>query len=235
MPPGMPEYKAWLRTNSLEDELGWDGFDIAMHELGHNLEQLYSRNRVPRPALRGVPNNACTEAFAFLYQSLSRKVVGLGPGPGDPDPHDSAAIREALAACQIAGPGLVELYTWRWLYDNPDADAAALRDAVLAYSSEVWDRFYARNFGPDRYHLMGAYQHMVGYPLYLPDYTLGHVISHQIRSHMRGRDLASETKRICSIGRLTPDLWMRRAVGEGIRAEPLMRDAAEAVARIAMV
>ena len=63
MPPSLPEYKAWLRTNSLERELGWDGFDIAMHELGHNLEQLYGHHFVARPALRGVPNNACTEAF----------------------------------------------------------------------------------------------------------------------------------------------------------------------------
>ncbi len=81
MRPAMPEYAAWLRTNSLPDELGWDGFDTAMHELGHNLEQLISTHWVPRPALRNVPNTACTEAFAFLYQSKAAEVIGLQPEP----------------------------------------------------------------------------------------------------------------------------------------------------------
>ncbi len=231
--PGRPEYSAWLRTSSLPDQLGWDGFDTAMHELGHNLEQLVSTHRVPRPALRGVPNTACTEAFAFLYQSLGRQVARVPAAPGAPDPFDLDTLQTMLAACQIAGPGLVELYAWRWLYAHPDAGAAALRDAVIGFAGEVWDRFYAGYYGSDPYHLLAAYQHMVAYPLYLPDYTLGHVISHQIRSHLRGRDLAGETQRICAIGRLTPDLWLRRAVGSGISVAPLVADTEEALGRAA--
>jgi hypothetical protein len=73
---------------------------------------------------------------------------------------------------------------------------------------------------------------MVAHPLYLADYTLGHVISHQIRAHLRGRDLAAETKRICSIGRLTPDLWMRQAVGSGVDIRPLADDCAAALGRL---
>jgi hypothetical protein len=42
---------------------------------------------------------------------------------------------------------------------------------------------------------------------------------------MRGKDLAAETKRICSIGRLTPDLWMNQAVGSSISASQLIDDA----------
>ncbi|MBT5410251.1 MAG: hypothetical protein HOK75_08335 [Phycisphaerae bacterium] len=42
---------------------------------------------------------------------------------------------------------------------------------------------------------------------------------------MRGKDLAEETKRICSIGRLTPDQWMKNAVGSGIKAKQLIDDA----------
>jgi hypothetical protein len=72
---------------------------------------------------------------------------------------------------------------------------------------------------------------MVAHPLYLPDYTLGHVISHQIRSHLKDRDLAAETRRICALGRLTPDLWMRRAVGGPISPAALAEDAAAAIAR----
>jgi oligoendopeptidase F len=122
---------------------------------------------------------------------------------------------------------------WRWIYAHPGASPEALRDAVLAIADDVWTRFYAQDFGPDRSHVLAAYQHMVGHPLYLADYALGHVISHQVRSHMRGKDLAAETKRICTIGRVTPDLWMRRAVGRGIDVAPLADDCAAALARIA--
>jgi hypothetical protein len=59
------------------------------------------------------------------------------------------------------------------------------------------------------------------------------VISHQIRSHMHGKDLATETKRICSIGRVTPDLWMRRAVGSGVAVAPLADDCTAALVRLA--
>jgi oligoendopeptidase F len=224
MRPGIPEYHAWLRTNRLDDRLGWDGFDTAMHELGHNLEQLISTHFVPRPLLRNVPNTACTEAFAFLYQNKAREVVGIQEDD-ETKAFAVASIEGLLSACQIAGPSLVELYTWRWLYENPETTPEVLRDKMISIADDVWNKYFKDQFGEDPYHILAAYQHMIGYPLYLADYTIGHVISHQIKSHMRGKDLAAETKRICSIGRLTPDLWMKRAVGNGISAKQLINDA----------
>jgi len=231
MRPGIPEYNAWLRTNRLDDRLGWDGFDTAMHELGHNLEQLISTHFVPRPLLRNVPNTACTEAFAFLYQNKAKQVIGL-PEDDEAKAFALASVEGLLSACQIAGPSLVELYTWRWLYKNPEATPEMLRDEMLSIAETVWDNYFKEYFGEDPYHILAAYQHMIGYPLYLPDYTIGHVISHQIKSHMRGKDLATETKRICSIGRLTPDQWMKNAVGNGISAAQLVDDATAGLTQI---
>ena len=231
MRPGIPEYHAWLRTNRLDDRLGWDGFDTAMHELGHNLEQLISTHFVPRPLLRNVPNTACTEAFAFLYQNKAREVVGL-PEDDEEKAFAIASVEGLLAACQIAGPSLVELYTWRWLYEHDEATPEQLRDQMLSIARDVWDKYFKSHFGEDPYHILAAYQHMVGYPLYLPDYTIGHVISHQIKSHMRGKGLAAETKRICSIGRLTPDQWMKEAVGSSISASQLIADATDGLKTI---
>jgi hypothetical protein len=177
-----------------------------------------------------VPNTACTEAFAFLYQSLGRRVLGIEPPGGTARAHAADAAATMLATCQIAGPSLLELHTWRWLYANPGADAAALRTEVLATADRLWARHYERHYGPDPYRLLAAYQHMIGHPLYLADYAIGHVMSHQIRDFIRGRDIAAETIRITSIGRLTPDLWMRRATGAPLSAEPLARDAAAGIA-----
>ena len=232
MRPGMPQYAAWLRTNSLPDDLGWDGFDTGMHELGHNLEQLISTHWVPRPMLRNVPNTACTEAFAFLYQSKAADVLGVEADPSQPDAWTMDTVQTMLDACQIAGPALVDLYAWRWLYANPDADAPAFRDAVIDIATDLWDRFYAEYYGEDPYHILAAYQHMVAHPLYLPDYAIGHVQSQLIRTHMRTRDLAAETKRICSIGCFTPDLWTRKAVGSPISVEPMIKDVEEALSTL---
>ena len=138
-----------------------------------------------------------------------------------------------LMACQIAGPGLVELRTWRWLYEQGDAaTAAGLREALLRNAREVWDAHFAEHFGADPYHILGAYQHIIAHPLYLPDYALGRMIGQQIASFMRGKDLAAETKRICSIGSLTPDAWMRQAVGGPLSARALIDDAAAALRAI---
>ena len=227
MRPELTGYAAWLRTSSLEKEIGWDGFDTAMHELGHNLEQLCSTYFVARPALRGVPNTACTEAFAFLYQSLAKRVIGVESAAEADRQFAVDAVATMLAACQIAGPSLLELRAWRWLYANPKATAAELRTAVLQIADDLWKTYFERDFGPDPYRILAAYQHMIAYPLYLPDYTLGHMMSHQIRSYLRGKDLAAETKRITSLGCLTPDLWMRKAVGSPVSPSPLARDAAE--------
>ncbi len=233
MRPQLPEYGAWLRTSSLEHEIGWDGFDTAMHELGHTIEQLVSTHFVPRSALRGVPNTACTEAFAFLYQSLGKRVLGITDEADEQRGFDVDCVQTLASACQIAGPALLELQVWNWIYRHPTESPEALRDEVLRVADQLWREFYLEDFGPDPYHILAAYQHMIAHPLYLPDYPLGHIISHQIRSHLRGKDLASETRRICSIGRVTPDLWMRRAVGEGMSVAALTRDAAAALTRIA--
>jgi oligoendopeptidase F len=135
-------------------------------------------------------------------------------------------------ACQIAGPALLELRVWNWIYANPKSTAAELRDRVLLEAERLWAEHYAEHFGPDPYRILAAYQHMINHPLYLADYPLGQIISHQIRSHLRGKDLAAETIRICSTGSVTPDLWMRKAVGAGISAEPLIRDAGAGLGRL---
>jgi hypothetical protein len=232
MRPMLRQYDAWLRTSRLKDQLGWDGFDTAMHELGHNLEQLCSCYFAPRTILEGVPNTACTEAFAFLYQSLAKRVLGIeNEAEAERSFHENTAST-MLMACQIAGPSLMELRTWRWLYENPDADAEALRETVLRISGEVWSEFFEVDFGPDPYHILGAYQHMVAHPLYLPDYAIGQMISHQVRAHVRTRDVAEETKRICAIGCLTPSAWMKQAVGGAISPRPLIEDTARALAAL---
>ena len=145
---------------------------------------------------------------------------------------DIAAATSMLNACQIAGPALLEIRVWRWLYEHPEATPAELRDEVVAEAGRVWDRFFRDRYGDDPYHLMAAYEHSVAYPLYLADYVIGLVMAQQIRTFVEGRDLAEETLRICGIGRVTPDAWMREAVGSGLDASPLLDRVSAAAQRL---
>jgi hypothetical protein len=69
--------------------------------------------------------------------------------------------------------------------------------------------------------LLGVYSHMLAYPLYLANYPLGHLIAFQLEEYFASHDMAREFERVCQLGRLTPDLWMQRAVGSPLSSEPL--------------
>jgi hypothetical protein len=118
--------------------------------------------------------------------------------------------------------GLVDIAVWRWLYAHPGAGAEELRQAVLAAAKDVWNRLFAPAFGLRDAVVLGVYAHMIEIPLYLADYPLGHLVAFQIEDYLSGRDLGVEMARMCRLGRLTPDEWMRRAVGKGLSAAPLL-------------
>ena len=53
---------------------------------------------------------------------------------------------------------------------------------------------------------------MIDYPLYLPNYPMGHLIDFQIEQQVKGKNIAEEVDRIYTQGRIIPQLWMRNAV-----------------------
>ena len=73
----MRSEKAHLRTRVGKDGMDYKGYNIAVHELGHNVEQIFSLNRVDHTLLPGVPNNAFTEALAFVFQGHDLELLGL--------------------------------------------------------------------------------------------------------------------------------------------------------------
>lgn len=219
--------RAHLRTRVGPEGMTYKGFNIAIHELGHNVEQVFSLHRIDRWALYGVPNNAFTEAFAFAFQARDLELLGLGGGRS----RQEEALGTLWATYEIAGVSLVDMKVWRWLYRNPGATPAQLKAAVLAAAREVWNAYYADVFGQRDCELLAIYSHMVAYPLYLPDYALGHIIAFQIGEKLRGPDFGKEVERMTRIGRVTPDLWLKQAVGSSLSAESLLRAARQALAR----
>ena len=221
------EDKAHLRTRVGAAGMDYKGYNIAVHEFGHNVEQTFSLAGIDHWALAGVPNSAFTEALAMTFQDRDLEVLGVAPPS---DARDVEALGALWAAYEIGGVALVDAKAWHWLYDHPDATPAQLREAVLAAAREIWNRYYAPVFGRTDVEILAIYSHMVSYPLYLADYPIGHIIAFQLSEKLRGGTFGAEFERVARQGRLTPDLWMRGAVGGPISTAPLLAAARQALA-----
>jgi hypothetical protein len=219
-----------LRTRIGPDGMDYKGFNIAIHELGHNVEQTFGLYSVESTLMQGVPNTAFTEAIAFVFQARDVQVLGL-PGP-DAEARRLVALDRLWDAYEIAGVSLVDLRMWHWMYDHPRASPAQLREATLAIARDVWNRWYAPVFGVRDVTLLAIYSHMVNNLLYLPNYPVGRLIASQIEEHLDARpasQLGAEIERMTSLGQLAPDVWMKRATGQPVSARPLIAAAARAL------
>jgi hypothetical protein len=223
----MRSEKSHLRTRVGAHGLNYQGFNIAMHELGHCVEQTLSLQKADSYLLAGVPNTAITEAFAFLFQNRDLEILGL---KGNARNSRQLKVLDTLwMTYEIAGAALVDMKAWDWLYKNPGANPDTLRRAVMACAREVWNQYYAPVFGIRDQFILAAYSHMIDAALYLPDYPLGHVVAFQLENFLKGKNLGTEMERMCQAGRIIPQLWMKNAVGEEISAQPLLTAAAEAL------
>jgi hypothetical protein len=219
--------RAHLRTRVHADGMDYKGFNIAIHELGHNVEQVFTLEGVDYYTMNGVPNTAFTEAFAFVFQYRDLDILGLTTA----DPHADAlrALNDMWMTYEIAGVSLVDMRVWRWMYENPDAGPQQLRDAVQRIATGVWNEYYAPVYGIEDVSLLCIYSHMISLGMYIPDYAIGHIIAFQIEDYLKGRDLAREMERMCVQGSLTPQIWMQGAVGSPITARPMVDAAQRAV------
>lgn len=212
--------KSRLRTRIPDRGLDYKGFNIAMHEFGHNVEQTISLYDMGYYPLRGVPNTSFTEALAFIFQKRDLALLGI---------KDSNTDKELLLALdvfwncyEIMGVSLVDMYVWDWLYANPNATAETLKNNVVRIAQQVWNEYYYPVLGEKDCPLLGIYSHMIAYPLYLSNYPMGHLIEFQIEEYLQGKDFAKEISRMYKIGKLTPHEWMKEAVGSEVSSKALL-------------
>jgi hypothetical protein len=234
----MRSAKTHLRTRVGANGMDYKGYNIAVHEMGHNVEQTFSLNNIDYYTLQGVPNTAFTEALAFVFQARDLELLGLSK----PDAQ-SRALRTLdvfWGASEIAGVALVDMGVWHWMYEHPDATPAQLKDATVQIAKDVWNKHFATIFGKRDVVLLGIYSHMIDSFLYLPDYPLGHMIAFQIEGQMEkalgqgseSKSLGSEFERMATIGSVVPDLWMKKATGAPVDPEALLNATQQAVKEI---
>jgi hypothetical protein len=224
------EQKSLLRTRIFNNGMDYKGYNIAVHEFGHNVEQTISLHHVEYYMLHGVPNTAFTEALAFIFQKRDLQLLGMKENSADQEYLNY--LDNFWSLYEIMGVSLVDIGIWKWLYANPNATAPELRDAVNNIAIGVWNQYYAPVFGIKDQRILAIYSHMINAPLYLPNYAFGHVIQFQIEEYLKGRDFAKEIRRIYSLGKLTPEFWMEQAVGGKISVQPIFNAVDEALAKI---
>jgi hypothetical protein len=231
MGASMRSAKAHLRTRVGQTGMDYKGFNIAVHEMGHNVEQTFSLNNIDYYTLQGVPNTAFTEALAFVFQARDLELLGLAK----PDDKSRAlkTLDDFWGTAEIAGVALVDMGVWHWMYEHPDATPAQLKDATLQISKDVWNKYYAPIFKKRDVVILGVYSHMIDSFLYLPDYPIGHMIAFQIEEQMeKSGNIGSEFERMATAGSVVPDLWMKKATGAPVGPEALLTETEKALKAI---
>lgn len=218
------EQPARLRTRVGDKGMDYKGYNIAVHEFGHNVEEVISLYDIDYYTLAGIPNTGFTEASAFLFQERDLQLLHQSTQ----SPQQADQLFDMIwGMYEIMGVSLVDMRMWQWLYAHPEANAAALREAVITIASEVWNQYYAPILGEKDSPLLGIYSHMVGYALYLPAYPIGNLVQYQLDEHLANcatpEEWAKEYTRIYQQGCLTPDAWMRGAVGKPMSVEPILK------------
>ncbi|HBL75288.1 MAG: hypothetical protein A2W90_22350 [Bacteroidetes bacterium GWF2_42_66] len=226
----MKSEKAHLRTRIPVTGMNYKGYNIAIHEFGHNVEQTISLHDVPNYMINGVPNTAFTEALAFVFQERDLQLLNINDS--NPEKEYLKTLDIFWSVYEIMGVSMVDMKMWQWLYANPNSTATELRDAVLRISKEVWNKYYAPGFGQNDQTILAIYSHMINSPMYLPNYAFGHLIHFQLEEHFKTHELAPEAERIFALGQLTPNEWMMKAVETPLSNSPILKAVQEAAEKL---
>ncbi|HOY30833.1 MAG TPA: hypothetical protein PKW80_03040 [Bacteroidales bacterium] len=221
-----------LRTRFPKEGWNYKGYNIACHEFGHNVEQTLSMYDVDYYSLSGVPNTGFTEALAFIFQKRDLDLLGIKND--DPNKEYLQTLDDFWGCYEIMGVSLVDMKTWKWLYDHPKATKNELKEAVIVNAKDVWNKYYAEVFGFKDCPILGIYSHMIDNPLYLSNYPIGHLVQFQVEEQMKGKNLADETIRMFTYGRTIPEVWMKNAVGAPISIKPMLNATKEALKQTGM-
>ena len=211
-----------LRTRIAPEGMDYKGYNIAVHEMGHNVEEVISLYRMDYYMLHGIPNTGFTEASAFLFQQRDLQLLGYGRRKMDRE----VVLDQFWGMYEIMGVSLVDMQMWQWLYAHPKATAAELREATLEIAARVWNEYFEPVLGEKDCVLLAIYSHMVNSPMYLPNYPIGHIVQFQLEEALADKsqkEWAENYERWYRLGRLTPNEWMRQAVNGELSVQPILR------------
>jgi len=227
----MRDQKSHLRTRIPQGKgMDYKGYNIAVHELGHNTEQTITLHDVDYFMLHGVPNTAFTETWAFVFQQRDLDLLGMKTQ--NPDAEALQMIDMYWQMYEIMGVSLVDMQVWNWMYKNPNSTPDQLKNQVIQIAKDIWNKYYAPVIGKKDEPILAIYSHMIDYPLYLPAYPIGHIVQYQIEQYIKGKNIGNEMMRMLTQGKIVPKIWMENAVGGTLSVDPILKSTQEALDKI---
>lgn len=218
--PKMKGGKFILATPTDHNKMNYTSFLTAMHELGHCVEGYISLEMSDYYTLGKVPSPAFSESFAYLFDSRSLEILGIEKTSSEKNKFKTLNL---FWSCFLnCGLALVDMDIWHWMYDHPECTETDLKSAALRISKDIWNRFYFPVLGDKDSTILAGYSVMITHPLYLPEFALAIFIQTQIEQYLENKSLGIEMVRMCKAGSLTPNQWMREAVGESISSKGLL-------------
>lgn len=215
----MPGEKAHIRTNFRKDGLDFGGYQTAMHELGHSVQQTIATYKIYIDAQRSLPNSGVVESAAVLFEFRTWKSL---LEDSDCNMENMLVLDNFWATYEIIGPALWELRIWQWMYHIKEFTIEELKDKSIAIAEDIWNKYYAPVIGTKNHLMQAVYNHTLNASLYLSSYALAHLIHIQIEDYIVGKDFCIEVERIFGQGNMAPNVWMKRAVGAGLSADPIL-------------
>jgi hypothetical protein len=228
-PPYMKNDKARLRTRFFPKGLRAINFHTALHEFGHTVENIFSLHKIDYHLLHGVPNSAFSECFAYIFGNFDIDLLGLERE--DPLRKYRSVLNQFWLTVETSAISILDMRIWQWLYQHPQATVSEFQRVVIRIANDIWNTYFARIFMEKDVPILAVYNHLIGDPLYFPDYPLGYIIHHQVVHYLDGKPFGPEMERMCSIGKVTPDLWMKQAVGAELSADSFLNAVNRAMAK----
>ena len=180
---------ARLRTRIGEAGMDYKGYNIAVHEFGHCVEEVLDMYFIDYYMLSGVPNTAYTEASAFLWQQRDLQLLPQSKVTNLKSQMSKDEVFDAFwSMYEIMGVSLVDMQMWQWIYAHPEATPQQLCEATMQIAKEIWNRYYEPVLGEHDCILLGIYSHMVNSPMYLPNYPLGHIVQFQLEQALADKE-----------------------------------------------
>lgn len=211
-----------LRTRIEKDGMNYKGYNIAVHEFGHNVEQVLSLYDVDHTLLQGVPNTAFTEALAFVFQARDLELLGLVKS--DPEGERMRVLADFWATFEIAGVAIVDCDVWHLVTHHPrrrppSSTRPPPRSPARSGISTT------RRCSPEKIpRCSGSTPRSIPI-LDLSNYVLGHTIAFQIEETVnKVGKVGPEFERIAKFGVVLPDAWMIHASGAPVAPGPCSSD-----------
>ena len=175
-----------LRTRVEPDGMDYKGYNIAVHEMGHNVEQVFSLYEVDQHAPR-------RRAEQRLHRGAGLHLPGARPRAARPGQAERARRAAPRPERLLGRPGRSPASRW-WTSPSgtgctstPTPRPPQLREATVALARDLWNRYYAPVLGGKD---SAAARHLLAHDravLPLPaDYPLGHLIAFQLEEKLQG-------------------------------------------------